>query len=393
MFKRKLMRVLKQRAAKIPVIAVLGPRQSGKTTLVREAFKKYAYVSLEIFEDRDLARTDPRRFFESLQNKHGIIIDEVQRVPELMSYIQGLVDAEYKPGYFILTGSQNIMLNQAISQTLAGRITILTLLPFSIAEMRINKILPKTIEQLAWKGFYPRIYAQDLDPITWYLDYIETYVERDVRQIINITQLSTFRRFIRLCAGRVGQLLNVVSLATDCGIDQRTAKAWLSVLEASYIIFLLQPYHGNFNKRLIKSPKMYFYDSGLICSLLDIQSFEQLNDHYLRGNIIESMVVSDIIKHYYNNGERPHHVNFWRDQTGNEIDCVILKRNSLVPVEIKSGKTIVNDFFRGIAFFMNLSVEKLKIERGYIIYGGSRNQERSQATVLSWKNTDDVFKR
>src|SRR3989339_380164 len=213
MFKRKLADILKKRASKIPVLAVVGPRQSGKTTLVRDVFKKHAYVSLETFEDRELARTDPRRFFESLDNKHGIIIDEVQRVPELMSYMQTLVDAEYRPGYFILTGSQNIMLNQAISQTLAGRITILTLLPLSIAEMRTNKLLPQTIEEHTWKGFYPRIYAQDLDSVSWYLDYIETYVERDVRQIINITQLSTFRRFIRLCAGRIGQLLNIASLA------------------------------------------------------------------------------------------------------------------------------------------------------------------------------------
>ncbi|HBR70923.1 TPA: AAA family ATPase [Candidatus Dependentiae bacterium] len=392
MFKRKLADILKKRASKIPVLAVVGPRQSGKTTLVRDVFKKHAYVSLETFEDRELARTDPRRFFESLDNKHGIIIDEVQRVPELMSYMQTLVDAEYRPGYFILTGSQNIMLNQAISQTLAGRITILTLLPLSIAEMRTNKLLPQTIEELTWKGFYPRIYAQDLDSVSWYLDYIETYVERDVRQIINITQLSTFRRFIRLCAGRIGQLLNIASLATDCGIDQRTAKAWISVLEASYILFLLQPYHGNFNKRLIKSPKMYFYDSGLVCSLLDIQSTAQLNDHYLRGNIIESMIISDIIKFYYNAGERPHHVNFWRDQTGNEVDCIIHKDGKLVPVEIKASKTIVSDFFKGLDFFTNLSTEKVKIGKGSIIYGGSKNQEREQGTVVSWKDTDRIFK-
>ena len=393
MFKRSLHKILVQRAKKIPVLAIVGPRQSGKTTLARAVFKNHAYVSLETFEDRELAEADPKRFFESHNNKHGIIIDEVQRVPKLMSYIQFLVDEKYKPGYFILTGSQNIILNQSISQTLAGRISILTLLPLSIAEMRTNKLLPATIEAVTYKGFYPRIYAQKLDPVSWFADYLETYVERDARQIINITQLSTFRRFIRLCAGRTGQLLNIASLATDCGIDQRTAKSWLSVLEASYIIFLLQPHHGNFNKRLIKSPKLYFYDSGLACSLLDIQSAAQLNDHYLRGNIIESMIVSDIIKHYYNTGERPHHVYFWRDQTGNEVDCIIHKKNKLIPIEIKASKTIVHDFFKGLTFFTSLAKEKAKTGPGYVIYGGSKKQERAQGKVLSWQHTDDIFKK
>lgn len=389
MFTRSLTDIIKQRALKIPVIAIVGPRQSGKTTLAKAIFKKHTYVSLETFEDRELAAADPRRFFEAHDNKHGIIIDEVQRVPELLSYMQSLVDAEYKPGYFVITGSQNIMLNQAISQTLAGRISIFTLLPLSINEMRTNKLLPTTIEAVASKGFYPRIYAQDLDPVSWYLDYIEAYVERDARTIVNITQLSTFRRFIRLCAGRVGQLLNITSLATDCGIDQRTAKAWISVLEASYILFFLQPHHENFSKRLIKSPKIYFYDSGLACSLLDIQSVDQLNDHYLRGSIIESMVVADIIKHYYNAGERPHHVYFWRDQTGNEIDCVINKKNKLVPIEIKASKTIVSDFFKGLNFFSTLS--KNKTIPGYVIYGGAKNQERAHGTVVSWQNIDTIF--
>ncbi len=393
MFARYLRKDLSERAKKIPVIAIVGPRQSGKTTLAKAVFKKYAYVSLETFEDRELAEADPRRFFEAYDNGNGIIIDEVQRVPKLLSYVQLLVDAEYKPGYFILTGSQNIVLNQAISQTLAGRITIFTLLPLSIAEMRSNKLLPAAIESLAWKGFYPRIYDHDLDPVSWYLDYIETYVERDARHIVNISQLATFRRFIRLCAGRVGQLLNVTSLATDCGVDQRTAKSWLSVLEASYIIFFLQPHHENFSKRLIKSPKIYFYDSGLVCSLLDIQSVDQLNDHYLRGNIIESMIVADIIKHYYNAGERPHHVYFWRDQTGNEIDCIIHKKNKLVPVEIKASKTIVNDFFKGLYYFSTLSKAHAKTAPGYVIYAGSKNQKRAQGTVVSWRNIDDIFER
>lgn len=391
MFTRQLHNMLLQRAVKIPVIAIVGPRQSGKTTLAQAVFKQHIYVSLENFEDREVANADPRRFFETHESKHGIIIDEVQRAPQLLSYIQVLVDAEYKPGYFILTGSQNIMINQAISQTLAGRISIFTLLPLSIAEMRDNDLLPATVEAATHKGFYPRIYAHKLDETSWYLDYIETYVERDARQIINLAQLSTFRRFIRLCAGRVGQLLNSTSLATDCGIDQRTAKAWISVLEASYIIYLVQPHHENFNKRLIKSPKLYFYDSGLVCALLDIHSPEQLNDHYLRGHIIESMIMADIIKHYYNAGDRPHHVYFWRDQTGNEIDCVINKNNKLIPIEIKASKTIVSDFFKGLTFFTALAKSKAQAGSGYVIYGGPRRQEREQGTVISWKHTDDIF--
>jgi uncharacterized protein len=265
------------------------------------------------------------------------------------------------------------------------------LLPLSVGEMHAHNLLPERVEELVWKGQYPRIYDQDLDPVAWYLDYIETYVERDARQIINITQLSTFRRFIRLCAARVGQILNIASLAVDCGIDQRTAKAWISVLEASYILFLLQPYHGNFNKRLIKSPKLYFYDSGLACSLLGIQTVDQLHDHYLRGSIIESMVISDIVKHHYNIGERPHNVNFWRDQTGNEVDCIIQKQGTLTPVEIKASKTIVSDFFKGLSFFAGLSTDKIKIGKGYIIYGGSKNQEREQGFIVSWKDIDQIF--
>lgn len=384
--------ILLKRAEKIPVIALLGPRQSGKSTLAQAAFNKHAYVSLESFEDREFAASDPRGFFASYKNDHGIIIDEVQRVPELLSYIQTYVDAEHRPGYVILTGSQNILINQAISQTLAGRISIFTLLPFSIVELKENALLQPTLEELAYTGGYPRIYAHDLEATAWYLDYIETYVERDVRQIAYVSDLSSFRRFIRLCAGRVGQLLNIASLANDCDIDQKTAKSWLSILEASYIIFLLQPHYENFNKRLIKSPKIYFFDTGLVCALLSIQSKDQLLDHYLRGNIIESLIVSDIFKHYYNRGERPHHVYFWRDQAGHEIDCVIQKNNKLIPIEIKSGKTIVSDFFKVLEYWSNLTRESKKTGPGYVIYGGTKEQKREHATVVGWSNIEDVFK-
>lgn len=390
MFTRTIEPFVLKRAQKMPVIAILGPRQSGKTTLVKTVFKNHIYISLENYEEREIASTDPRRFLEANNNGHGIILDEIQHVPQLLSYLQTFVDQEHRPGYIVITGSQNILVNEAISQTLAGRIAIFTLLPFSIQELSHNSLLPEKIEQVTVKGCYPRIYAYNLEPTSWYLDYIETYVERDVRQISMITNLSEFRRFIRLCAGRIGQLLNVDSLAIDCGISVKTAKSWLSILEASYIIFLLQPHYKNFSKRLIKSPKLYFYDTGLACALLGIESAEQLDINYLRGNLIESLIISEIFKHYYNNGERPHHVYFWRNQTGHEIDCIIQRGNELVPIEIKAGKTVISDFFKGLDYWTTLTGT---LPNGYIIYAGEKTQERSQGTVISWKNIEDIFKK
>lgn len=389
MFKRKIENDIKKIAQKMPVIGVVGPRQSGKTTLVRAIFSKHTYVSLENFDEREFARTDPRRFLQAHENEHGIILDEIQNAPVLLSYIQTYVDEQHRPGYVIVTGSQNILVNQAISQTLAGRIALFTLLPFSIAELKENALLPTLVEKLVFKGEYPRLYTHQLEATRWYLDYIETYVERDVRQVSNITDLNTFRKFIRLCAGRVGQLINYASLASDCGIDQRTAKSWLSVLEASYIIFFLPPHHANFNKRLIKSSKLYFYDAGLACALLNIESYEQVHTHYLRGNLVETLVIAEIVKHYYNNGKRPYNISFWQNQVGNEVDCIIEQNNVLVPVEIKSGKTIGTDFFAGLLYWYSLA--KDASTHGYVIYGGDENQERSAARIVSWKNIDTIF--
>jgi predicted AAA+ superfamily ATPase len=389
MIKRQLTASIIEIAQKMPVIAILGPRQSGKTTLVRTAFPHHRYVSLENFEDREFATQDSKRFLELYHNSNGIILDEIQQAPRLLSYIQTFVDEEHRPGYIILTGSQNILMNQAISQTLAGRIALFTLPPLSITELAAANLLPKTIEELAFTGGYPRIYAHHLAPTRWYLDYVETYVERDARQVGNIEDLNTFKRFLRLCAGRVGQLLNYTSLASDCGIDQRTAKAWLSILEASYIVFLLQPHHVNFNKRLIKSPKLYFYDTGLVSALLGIDSPELLHTNYMRGAIIESLIISEIYKHYYNSGSRPQHVYFWRNQTGNEIDCVIQRGNALVPIEIKSGKTIGSDFFDGLTYWASLT--KASSPVGYVIYGGEQNQQRSQGTIVSWRSLEEIF--
>lgn len=389
MIPRTLESELKERAKKIPVIAILGPRQSGKTTLAKATFPFHAYVSLENYDEREAAIEDPRGFLSRKSSPHGIILDEIQHVPKLLSYIQTLVDEQPQPGYFVLTGSQNILVNEAISQTLAGRITLLTLLPFSTAELADSKLLPERLEQFVFQGGYPRVYAQDLVPTQWYLDYIETYVERDVRQAGKIGDLTTFRRFIRLCAGRVGQLLNLTSLADDCGVDLRTAKSWISILEATYIIFLLQPHHVNFNKRLIKSPKIFFYDSGLVCALLGVQSVEQLQTFYARGSLVETAMIAEILKRYYNRGMRPHDVYFWRDQSGNEIDCMITRGARLVPIEIKAGYTINQDFFKGLTFWKELA--KDAGAPGYVLYAGDESQKRSIGTAVSWKEIDSIF--
>lgn len=388
MFERRIEEKIKEAAAKMPVIGIFGPPQSGKTTLVKAIFRTHRYVDLRNYKNREFAISDPKRFLLSLENPHGIILDEIQHTPALLSYIQTYVDEYPKHGYIVITGSHNILLNQAISQTLAGRIALFMLPPLSIAELSANNILPATIEQLIFKGCYPRIYAHDLDPIMWYADYIQTYVERDARQIAHIEDLSTFKRFLGLCAGRVGQLLNYTSLAADCGIDQRTAKAWMSILEASYVIFLLQPHHVNFSKRLIKTPKLYFYDTGVACSLLDIQASQQLHTHYLRGSLVESIVMSEIFKHYFSIGKRPQSVYFWRNQTGDELDCVIQKGNDLVPIEIKAGTTISNSFFDGLKYWAELSQTQ---PNGYVIYTGEENQERSAGTVVSWKHIEKIF--
>lgn len=374
---------LEELAQKMPVLAIMGPRQSGKTTIARETFKKHVYVSLEQLKEREFAQEDPDLFFQRYHNEHGIILDEIQRVPELLSYIQVHVDEFKKAGYFILTGSQNFLIHEAITQTLAGRIALFTLLPFSINELKKADLLPKTIEGCIFKGQYPRVYAYDLDPLKWYPDYLSTYVERDIRSIRNITDLSLFQRFIGLCAGRIGQLLNITSLANDCGVTVSTAKSWLSLLEASYIIFLLQPYHRNHGKRLVKTPKLYFYDSGLACSILGIESEEQLVQHYLRGGLVETLILSELIKQQYNKGRRPH-LYFWRDKIGHEVDVLINVGTTFIPVEIKAGKTISTSYFEGLRYWYQL-VESEEIN-GIVIYAGDDDQQRKYGKVVSWRS-------
>lgn len=386
MIKRILSKKLLALAKSVPVVAVLGPRQSGKTTLVKGIFRNKPYVSMEDPDTREFAATDPRKFLSSYSN--GAIIDEAQRVPVLFSYIQTLVDTSGKPGMFVLTGSQNYLLQEKISQSLAGRVAILRLLPFSLEELRDTPHNYSAYEKYIYKGFYPRVYAQNIKPYDWYKNYIQTYIERDVRMIKNIPDLSSFQKFVKMCAGRIGQILNLSALGNDCGITHNTAKAWLSVLESSYIAFLLKPHHQNFHKRLIKMPKLYFYDSGLACSLLGIETAAQVETHPLKGPLFENMIISEIIKHRENQGLEPN-CYFWRSKEGHEIDCLLETNGKLIPVEIKAGATISSDYFKNIKYWNTLS--RNESDSSYVIYGGDTDQIRSDGNILGWKNLNKLL--
>ncbi|MBA3752370.1 ATP-binding protein [Candidatus Dependentiae bacterium] len=386
MIKRDLIDYVRKAASQFKVVAILGPRQSGKTTLVTTVFDKHRYVSLEDYDVRAYAKQDPRLFLQEYSNEQGLILDEVQHVPELLSYIQTIVDREKKNGFFILTGSQNLLINQAVSQTLAGRVALITLLPLSISELQNATMLPETIEEAVFNGSYPSIYGDHTSPEQTYSYYIRSYIERDVRDIKNITNLTLFQRFLQLCAGRTGQILNLSSLGNDLGIDHKTARSWLSVLEASYIVFLLYPYYKNFGKRVIKSPKIYFVDTGIACSLLNIRSPQELFSHYLRGGLVESYIISDLYKQYYNCDRRPS-LYFWRDLQGNEIDCVIEESLFGALIEIKAGKTVTSDYFKHFSHWKNITELTTK---NYVIYGGADIQNRSEAMVLSWKSAGNL---
>lgn len=387
-FKRDLTKVL-TRYSKFPVIALLGPRQSGKTTLVKYYFKNHIYLNLENPELRAFASEDPKRFLKEYDNKHGIIIDEFQYVPQLLSYIQVEVDEKKRLGYFILTGSQNFLMNQSITQSLAGRVGILTLLPLSLHELQENKLIENTNKTLL-NGSYPRLYEDKIASMDFYPSYIHTYLERDIRQIAHVGDFLIFQKFMQLCAARIGQLLNVAELATQLGVGQQKVKQWISVLEASYIIFLLKPHFKNFNKRLTKTPKLYFYDTGLACSLLDIKTPEILALSPYRGHLFESLIISDFQKQYYNNGIGQAATYFWRDQNGRiEVDCIIDRGDKLLPVEIKSGETISTSFFTGLSEWNKISGSNPELAT--IIYGGNTEQTRSVGRVVGWENSSQFI--
>lgn len=389
MYKRDVTPVLLKYASQYPVIAILGPRQSGKTTLAQMTFAQHTYISFEDYDNREFALTDPKKFLAAHRNDHGLILDEIQHVPQLLSYIQTYVDADDKSGYFILTGSQNFLVQQTISQTLAGRMAIITLLPMSINELKENALLTEKSEDSMFVGGYPRIFAKKLEPTNWFSFYTKTYLEQDVRQITQVHDLNTFEKFLRMCAGRIGQIVNFSSLANDCGITHNTAKAWLSILESSYIVYFLTPHYTNFNKRLTKTPKLYFYDTGLACFLLSIKNAEQLYTHYLRGSLFEGTMITEILKTYYNKGQMPN-VYFWQDSQGHEIDCMLDEGGKLIPIEIKSAETIVAPFFDSLDYWYELS--ESEEGSGYIIYGGLENQERTKGIVISWQSVGQKIK-
>lgn len=381
MIDRILAAKLKKAFEKYPVVSLTGPRQSGKTTLIKFVFPGLKYVSLEDPDNRAFALEDPRGFFKTWPAP--AIIDEIQRAPHLFSYMQTLVDETGKPGRYVISGSQNFLLMEGISQSLAGRVAIFNLLPLSMEELKSHESELNDYPHYLFKGFYPRIYDSELQPSEWYSNYINTYIERDVRLIKNISDLSIFQRFLKLCAGRCGQILNLSELGNDCGITHNTVKAWLSILESSFIVFLLQPFYKNFSKRIIKMPKLYFFDPGLVCSLLGIEKEEQLHTHYLKGGIFESFVLSEMIKKRFNNGLQ-NNCYYWRDKTGREIDCLVDRGQDFLPVEIKSSRTIISDFFENLSWFE--SCAGLKRGSGFIIYGGDMNQKRENGTVMSWKS-------
>jgi uncharacterized protein len=367
-------------AASFKAVAVTGARQTGKTTLVKQVFKNKPYISLENPDARRFALEDPHGFLASYPN--GAILDEVQRTPELFSYLQEILDNSQEKGLFILTGSNNFLLQQTIVQTLAGRIATIHLLPFSIAELAKEKLLEEDDDQLMLQGFYPPIYDQEIKPFDWCSNYIRTYVEKDVRQIKNISDLITFERFLHLLAGRSGQELNSSALAVETGVDVKTIQSWIGILESSFIIYLLKPHHRNFTKTIVKRPKLYFYDTALVCYLLGIRNTTHLRSHPLRGSLFEGMVVTELVKTRRNYGSDID-LFYWRDKTGHEIDIVIDDGISLMPVEIKSGKTIHAEFFKNIEYWQSLSGTK----KSFILYAGSASQKRSDGKeVVNWRS-------
>lgn len=384
--KRQIEDVIKSQLSKFPVIALTGPRQSGKTTLLKELFKDYRYVSLENPDIRAFAEDDPLGFLNEYSD--NAILDEVQKVPILFSYIQGIVDESKKMGQFILSGSQNFHLLANITQTLAGRVALFKLLPLDFEEMKNSSLLAESYTEAAIKGFYPAIFDRDINPRIFYSNYVQTYIEKDVTELLNIKDIKLFRNFLSLCAARAGQLLNLNSLANECDISHPTAKSWLSLLESSYLVFLLQPYHQNFNKRVVKSPKLYFYDTGLLNYLLGIKTSSGLEIDRLKGNIFENMIVSEFQK-------RNHHqyllqeYNFWQDSNANEIDILMKNESGFDVFEIKATQTITSDLFKQMDRFEEL-ISPIKVNKT-LIYGGAENQKRTKYSVMSWKDVLSVY--
>lgn len=375
-------------AGQYPVVTITGPRQSGKTTLCRKVFDLKPYANLESPDTRQFAIDDPRGFLAQFPD--GAILDEIQRAPDLVSYLQPMVDEDQREGRFILTGSQQFEVRNTISQSLAGRTALVKLLPCSISELQSRQTLPD-VDGLLYRGFYPRIWNKGLNPTQALGDYFETYIERDLRQLITVKDLTLFQRFMRLCAGRSGQLLNVSGLANETGISHTTAKNWISLLEASYIVFLLQPYHRNISKRLVKSPKLYFYDVGLAAFLLGIENEKQMSRDPLRGNLFENMVIAEAMKWRYHRGKRSN-LYFYRDSKGNEVDLLLVNGADIFPIEIKAGLTITRDYFKGLTHFGEVFPDQ-RPRGGGLVYGGDQAQQRTGTAIVSYRNLRSLFDR
>jgi predicted AAA+ superfamily ATPase len=381
---REIATELTDMAKHYPIVTLLGPRQSGKTTLVKKHFPEKAYVSLENLDERDFAQSDPRGFLNRFPN--GAILDEIQREPTLLSYLQEIVDKADINGLFILTGSHQLELHASITQSLAGRTAMLKLLPLTLAELS-QHAPPLSLDEYLLHGMYPRIYKNNLNPTKFYRDYVQTYIERDVRKMINLKDLGLFQKFLKLCAGRTGQIFNRQNLSNELGISNNTVSHWLSVLEASFLVFTLPPYFENFGKRLIKSPKLYFTDVGLATYLLDIYTAEQLTRDPLRGQLVENLVISEFLKNQFNRGLESG-LYFYRDSNQNEVDLLFKSGHNLIPIEIKSSTTFNRDFLKGLKYFHSIAPDRMPF--GMVIYAGEQEQKIDYTHIFNYKSMKKI---
>ena len=385
---RQLVESINRLKTKFPILAVTGPRQSGKTTLLRHLFPDYQYVTLENPDVRERALNDPKGFLNT--HKERVIFDEVQQTPQLFSYLQEKVDNDRQMGQFILSGSQNFQLLQSITQSLAGRVALFKLFPLSFQELKSINLLPKQWYEVAFKGFYPALYDRDIEATDFYRNYVETYLERDVRQLVNVRDLRQFRFFLKYCAGHVGQTLNLQKIANEVGISQPTAQSWLSVLETSYIVFTLPPYYRNFNKRLVKTPKLYFYDTGLVAYLLEMTRPADVNTYYQRGAIFENLIVSELYKHQFHTYQKTDFY-FWRDNNDLEIDVLFENKDAIHIAEIKSAETLNSSFFNNMQKFSKIAANASLSP--FLLYGGNESLEYLNTQIVSWDSVQQFVNK